>query len=70
MLRGGVERVSNINWAVGGDEGHESDEGPHHLERRTVFAENVCFSCKDKLCGFGFWYSGKQHAVKYSPSKS
>ena len=63
----GVERVSNINCAAGGDEGHESDEGPDHLERRAVFAENVCFSCKDKLCGFGFWYNGNQHAVKYSP---
>ena len=43
MLRGGVERVSNINWAVGGDEGHESDEGPDHLERRTVFCRECLF---------------------------
>ena len=40
------ERVSNINCAVGGDEGHESDEGPDHSERRAAFAEIVCVAVK------------------------
>ena len=40
------ERVSNINCAVGGDEGDESDEGPDHSERRAAFAEIVCVAVK------------------------